>query len=145
MKSQINGIKFSVYNMPYFTRLIPALLLLFVSCGAPKQPSAALQGTWKSLWEEDMTLQLQLDNNNRFKVTLNRTGQTHTNSGWYTTEGNLFLLKDSINYPLPVCNLSDTGRYHFEINRDTLRFKAINDPCERRSGALQLERFVRIR
>ncbi|MBX3257867.1 MAG: hypothetical protein KF862_27300 [Chitinophagaceae bacterium] len=120
-------------------------MLLLLSCDASKQPGNEIYGTWRSLWEDDMTLQLQLHNDNRFKVTLNRTGQTHTNSGWYTTEGNLFLLKDSVNYPLPVCNLSDTGRYHFEINMDTLRFKAIDDPCERRAGALQLERFVRVR
>lgn len=91
-----------------------------------------------------MTLILQLDPDNKFKVTLDRTGQTHTNLGWYTTEGNVFLLKDSIHYPLPVCNLQDTGRYHFELKNDTLQFRSINDPCERRAGALQLERFVRV-
>lgn len=121
------------------------LLLLLVSCGSSRQPDTEIQGAWKSLWQEDMTLQLDFDENNRFKVTLSRTGQTHTNSGWYSAESNLFLLKDSINYPLPVCNYADTGRYHFEIKMDTLRFQLINDPCERRAGALQLERFVRIR
>lgn len=126
-------------------RIMPICALLLLSCSASKQPGNEIQGTWKSLWEKDMTLQLQLDKNNRFRVTLNRSGQTHTNLGWYTTEGDRFLLKDSIHYPLPVCNLSDTGKYRFEIKMDTLRFRLIDDPCERRAGALQLEKFVRIR
>lgn len=129
--------------MRYFTIL--ALGLFLFSCNTSNRSGMEIKGTWRSLWEKDMTLQLQLDDNNRFKVTLNRSGQMHTNMGWYTTDGDHFLLKDSIDYPLPVCNLSDTGKYHFKIKLDTLQFTVINDPCERRAGALQLERFVRIR
>ncbi len=131
--------------MRYRTIFSFSFILLCVSCGGVKQADHNLFGTWKSLWEEDMTLQLQFDPGNRFKVTLHRTGQTHTNSGWFTAEGDLFLLRDSVNYPLPVCNLSDTGRYHFAIIKDTLQFRVIDDPCDRRAGALQLERFVRVK
>lgn len=90
-----------------------------------------------------MTLELFLESNHQFKVMLTRPGQVHTNIGWYDTRDSLFLIKDSVDYPLPVCNIGDTGRYTFRIINDTLQFKAKDDKCERRSYALQLERFVR--
>lgn len=120
------------------------LIVSLVSCSSKPTTDNNLVGTWRSLWEKDMTLHLQFDTGNRFKVILNRTGQTHTNSGWFTTKDNVFLLKDSVNYPLPVCNLADTGKYHFERMGDTLLFKVLEDPCDRRAGALQLERFVKV-
>lgn len=92
-----------------------------------------------------MNLQLQLDANNRFKVTLSRTGQVHNNLGWYQAADNIFMIKDSVDYPLPVCNLSDTGKYSFHLSGDTLQFKVMEDKCERRSYALQLDKFVRIK
>ncbi|MBN8788235.1 MAG: hypothetical protein J0I84_14180 [Terrimonas sp.] len=131
-------------------RIITALFLLFLigswaACLHTGKKETTLHGTWQSLWQKDMTLQLELDAGKQFKVTLNRTDQTHTNIGWYDTEGNTFFIKDSVNYPLPVCNIADTGKYNFSIINDTLYFKVIEDKCERRSAALQLERFVRIK
>ena len=131
-------------------RLILALSALYyicclMSCTSHNKKDIGLPGIWQSLWEKDMHLQLQLDTAHQFKVTLIRTGQTHTNIGWYNIEDNIFLIKDSINYPLPVCNIADTGRYNFSIVNDTLLFKVIDDKCERRSAALQLDRFVRVK
>ncbi|MBX2921781.1 MAG: hypothetical protein KF746_06295 [Chitinophagaceae bacterium] len=91
-----------------------------------------------------MNLQLHLSEDGRFKVTLIRTGQVHNNLGWYSIKDSIFMLRDSIDYPLPVCNIADTGKYTFRLQQDTLQFKIIEDKCERRGGALQLDRFVRI-
>ena len=103
-----------------------------------------MQGTWQSLWEKDMKLQLQLGDNGHFKVTLTRTGQVHNNLGWYNIKDGVFMLRDSVYYPLPVCNTADTGKYTYRLHQDTLQFKVVEDKCERRSTALQLERFVRV-
>ncbi|MCG2613359.1 hypothetical protein LZZ85_03670 [Terrimonas sp. NA20] len=121
--------------------IISASLLLF-SCQPKDQTS--VKGTWRSLWDKDMDLQLHLGENNQFKVVLNRTGQVHTNLGWYDVEDGILMIKDSIDYPLPVCNLADTGKYKFQITKDTIQFTVVDDRCERRSYALQLERFVRV-
>mgnify|MGYP000951232232 CR=1 FL=1 len=120
------------------------LSILFSCKSSNNGNTATIQGKWRSLWEKDMTLRLELDTTNTFKVILTRTGQVHTNIGWYDTEGDVFILKDSLDFPLPVCNLTDTGRYNFTIHKDTLTFKVIDDVCDRRASALQLERFVRV-
>lgn len=129
-------------------RLLAGLSLFtttaFVGCTAGNKTSDELKGTWQSLWDQDIKLQLQLDGNGRFKVTLNRTGQIHNNLGWYNVENGIFSLRDSVDYPLPVCNTEDEGRYRFTLRQDTLQFTLVEDKCERRSTALQLERFVRV-
>lgn len=135
-----------VLVMRFFLLLFSGFLLtFFFACNNAVSKKENIQGTWQSLWQKDMTLQLHLDDNNRFKVTLNRTGQLHTNLGWYQAEDNVFMVKDSVDYPLPVCNLSDTGKYSFRLSADTLQFKVMEDKCERRSYALQLDKFVRIK
>lgn len=120
------------------------VLVCFTSCTSNKKNPDKIHGTWQSLWEKDIKLQLQLNDNGRFKVTLTRTGQVHNNLGWYNIEGDIFIIRDSVDYPLPVCNTADTGKYTFRLYQDTLQFKVVEDKCERRSTALQLERFVRI-
>lgn len=118
---------------------------LIMACNSCTQTAGVLHGTWKSLWQKDMTLELTLHPDNHFKVMLTRPDMVHTNLGWYNISDNVFQLRDSVDYPLPVCNLSDTGKYHFSITRDTLQFKVIEDACERRTYALQLERFVKVK
>lgn len=127
------------------TLLLIALVALLTSCGNTTTNKQALTGTWQSLWKEDMTLQLHFTDNNRFKTTLDRTGQVHTNYGWYSVEEGIFLLKDSIDLPLPVCNYSDTGKYQIRVSNDTLQFTVIADTCERRQMALQLAKFVKVK
>lgn len=124
------------------------ILTAFLSiaiCSCHPVEDTRIEGIWQSLWEKDMKLQLHLGEKNQFKVVLNRTGQVHTNLGWYSVKGDVLMIKDSVDYPLPVCNLTDTGRYNFTIIKDTLSFTVIDDKCERRSQALQLERFIRTR
>ncbi|MGN6420422.1 MAG: hypothetical protein ACTHMC_23135 [Pseudobacter sp.] len=115
-----------------------------MGCSPNGSSSRKIHGTWLSLWQKDIRLELTFQENERFKVVLQRTGQVHTNLGWYKAEDGILAIRDSVDYPLPVCNLADTGRYQFQVNNDTLQFKLVDDKCERRSYALQLERFVRI-
>lgn len=117
---------------------------MYGGCNSGTKNTNQIQGTWQSLWEKDIKLQLQLNDDGRFKVTLTRTGQVHNNLGWYRIEDGVFMLRDSVDYPLPVCNTVDTGKYTFHLHQDTLQFKVVKDKCERRSAALQLERFVKI-
>ncbi len=129
-------------------RLLTVVLILsavaYCGCDSNTSRTDNIHGTWQSLWEKDIKLQLQLNDNGRFKVTLTRIGQVHNNLGWYSIEDGIFIIRDSVDYPLPVCNTVDTGKYSFRIHQDTLQFKVVEDKCERRSTALQLERFVRV-
>ncbi len=89
-------------------------------------------------------MHLQLNDNGRFRVTLTRAGQVHNNVGWYSIQDSLFMIRDSVDYPLPVCHTADTGKYIFRLLQDTLQFTLVEDRCDRRSAALQLDSFVRI-
>ena len=125
------------------TVIILLCIVIQAGCNSIRQPAKGIEGTWQSLTQGDVSLQLRLKPDNRFQVTLNRTGQVHNNLGWYHVEGDRFIIRDSIDYPLPVCNLTDTGRYTFRLAGDTLRFTLVNDQCDRRAGALQQNTFVR--
>ncbi|WP_276484670.1 hypothetical protein [Paraflavitalea pollutisoli] len=131
-------------NITKTLTLIAFISCLASSCGAPAA-NHQLAGTWQSLWKEDMKLQIHFDGKNSFKTTLQRTGQEHTNYGWYAVQDNIFLVKDSIDLPLPVCNYTDTGKYRIQVGSDTLSFELIADTCEHRGLALRLAKFVRVK
>jgi len=72
-------------------------------------------------------------------------GQSITGNGeikisTYTTIGNLFTI---IDLPFNWCPVTDTGKYNFLIQSDTLRFNIISDPCNYRPGVFSFYYFVR--
>ncbi|MBK5285851.1 MAG: T9SS type A sorting domain-containing protein [Bacteroidia bacterium] len=72
-------------------------------------------------------------------------GQSITGNGeikisTYTTNSNLFTI---IDLPFNWCPVTDTGKYNFLIQSDTLRFNIISDPCNYRQGVFSFYYFVR--
>jgi len=59
----------------------------------------------------------------------------------FTTVGNLFTI---IDMPFWQCPQSDTGRYTFLIQADTLRFTTISDPCMSRNSVLAFGYLVQL-
>ena len=59
----------------------------------------------------------------------------------FTTSGNLFTI---IDMPFWQCPTTDTGRYTFLIQADTLRFATISDACMVRNSVLAFYYFVQL-
>lgn len=117
--------------------LLLCAVFTFFSCS--QKNSNDISGSWQLPFHSEQSkvhLTLYFHDNNNFNLEAFEGAVTIRVEGTYFLKGDTFLIKDRIHEPHQICDYSDTGKYTYRRNKDSLFFRAIYDKCEKRKFVL---------